>query len=96
MLTSTKGGLFKCLLPPVLYATALIRALIYGITSASIARASFCAHQNVFWHMEPPVDLSAATVVWYSNQTGNRVVLRLEREREREILGNKLKWKNLW
>lgn len=35
--------------------------------------------------MEPPVDLSAATVVWYSNETGNRVVLRLERERERNI-----------
>jgi len=76
-----KGGLFKCLLPPILYAMAFIRALMYGIISASIASTSFCTHQNVFWQMEPPVDHSALTVVWYFGETGNGVVVRLERER---------------
>lgn len=31
--------------------------------------------------MEPPVDHSALTVVWYFGETGNGVVVRLERER---------------
>lgn len=65
---------------------------MYGIISASIASTSFCTHQNVFWQMEPPVDHSALTVVWYFGETGNGVVVRLERERQ--MLRNKLKGKN--
>lgn len=63
---------------------------MYGVTLASIARASICASPKVFWHVEAAVDHSAATVVGIlvRQGTGNR-----HKTREREMLENKLKVK---
>lgn len=43
---------------------------MYGVTLASIARASFCAYPKVFWHVEAAVDHNAATVVGILGRQG--------------------------
>lgn len=65
---------------------------MYGVTSASIARASFCAYQKVFWRVESAVDHSAATVtgILVREGTGNG-----RKTRQRNVRKQAKRGKNL-